>query len=78
MPFAVAPVITGRTSLDENFPPSPIVLVIDPFSSVSNRQIWRSPPGAWIVNLIFDPALTNAATIAEASAQAGYPANVKG
>lgn len=28
--------------------------------------------------VIFDPALTNAATIAEASAQAGYPANVKG
>lgn len=26
----------------------------------------------------FDPALTNAAAIAEASAQAGYPANVKG
>lgn len=28
--------------------------------------------------VIFDPALTDAATIAEASAQAGYPANVKG
>ena len=28
--------------------------------------------------VVFDPALTNAATIAEASAQAGYPANVKG
>ena len=28
--------------------------------------------------VIFDPALTNAAAIAEASAQAGYPANVKG
>ena len=26
----------------------------------------------------FDPALTDAAAIAEASAQAGYPANVKG
>lgn len=28
--------------------------------------------------VIFDPALTDAAAIAEASAQAGYPANVKG
>lgn len=28
--------------------------------------------------VVFDPALTNAAAIAEASAQAGYPANVKG
>lgn len=28
--------------------------------------------------VVFDPALTNAAAIAEASAQAGYPANLKG
>lgn len=28
--------------------------------------------------VIFDPARTDAAAIAEASAQAGYPANVKG
>lgn len=28
--------------------------------------------------VIFDPALTDAAAIAEASAQAGYPADVKG
>lgn len=28
--------------------------------------------------VIFDPALTDAAAIAEASAQAGYPANLKG
>lgn len=28
--------------------------------------------------VIFDPALTNAAAIAEASAQAGYPAAVRG
>ena len=27
--------------------------------------------------VVFDPALTDAAAIAEASAQAGYPANVK-
>jgi len=28
--------------------------------------------------VVFDPALTDAAAIAEASAMAGYPANVKG
>lgn len=28
--------------------------------------------------VVFDPALTNAAAIAEVSAQAGYPAKVKG
>ena len=28
--------------------------------------------------VIFDPALTNAVAIAEASAQAGYPADVRG
>jgi len=28
--------------------------------------------------VVFDPAVTNIAAIAEASAQAGYPANVKG
>lgn len=28
--------------------------------------------------VVFDPAVTNTAAIAEASAQAGYPANVKG
>jgi mercuric ion binding protein len=28
--------------------------------------------------VVFDPAVTNTSAIAEASAQAGYPANVKG